>query len=200
MARVFICRAHSRREPGYSVPNAPTMNEWYLSEEFCRGATDALIESDHDVETMGATLGIRVACMRSFKRKHPDEKAVAVEMHCNQMPGNALQRGFFCLAWYKSEEAIRLSRSIIRELRELRPLAKCRGINKVSHSRRWVGTGMEYEDDPLAFLESVPYPSVILEAGYLSNPIDASWLVERGNRYTLGLSVGKGILNYLEEK
>jgi hypothetical protein len=198
MTKVFICRAHSRREPGFSIPDEPTMNEWYLSEEFCRGAALAFQDSDHSVEIQGASLGIRIACIKDYCRKHPGIEPVAVEMHCNEMPGKPLQRGYFCMAWYSSAAAVEMSRAINREIRDLRPLAKCRGINKVSHDRRWVGTGMEYPDGPLGFLENIPCPSVIVETGYLSNPIDAGWLRERGNRYVLGHSIGRGIRNFLE--
>jgi N-acetylmuramoyl-L-alanine amidase len=150
------------------------------------------------VEILGATLTLRVACLRDYCRKN--RYPVAVEIHCNAMEDRPLQRGFFCMAWYNSKEALKISRSIVNELRQLRPDAKCRGINKVSHSHRWVGTGMEYEDEPLAFLESTPCPTVIVEAGYLSNPIDAAWLRNRENRHDFGESVGRGILNYLEAK
>jgi N-acetylmuramoyl-L-alanine amidase len=154
------------------------------------------------VEIMGATLGIRIACLKDYCRKN--RYPVAVEIHCNKMPNKPLQRGFFCMAWYQSKEALEMSRYIIRELRLLRPDAKCRGINRVSHSQRWVGTGMEYETKPkpkpVGFLENTPCPAVIVEAGYLSNPIDASWLRDRENRFAFGESVGRGILNYLEDK
>jgi N-acetylmuramoyl-L-alanine amidase len=116
------------------------------------------------------------------------------------MPDKPLQRGFFSMAWYNSAKAIALARAINKEIREARPLTKCRGINKVSHDRRWVGTGMEYEDSPLGFLENVPCPSVIIETGYLTSPIDSNWLREQGNRYVLGRAIGQGILNYLEDQ
>jgi hypothetical protein len=198
MARVFICRAHSKREPGYSIPGEESLSEWYLSEEFCRGAAAAFNDSDHMVEILGSTLGIRIACIRDHCRKLPDVPTVAVEMHCNQMPGVAKQRGYFCMAWYSSAAALEMSREINQEIRTLRPSAKCRGINKVSHTHRWVGTELEYPDDQLGFLEDIPCPSVIVETGYLSNPIDAGWLRERENRFSLGLAVGKGIRNFLE--
>jgi hypothetical protein len=197
MARVYLCRAHSAKEPGFHVPKKEGLNEWYFSEEFTRGAARALQGSDHDVEILPSTLGLRIAHIKAHYRKNPGERVVAVEMHCNQMPGRPLQRGWFVMAWHSSEEAIKMARSIIREVRKVRP-DKCRGINKVSHDRRWVGTGMEYPDDPLGFLERIPYPSLIVETGYLSNPLDAAWLSEERNRFLLGHAVGLGIRKYLE--
>ena len=198
--KVFLCRAHSRREPGFSIPGEPELNEWFLSEEFVFGAAKAFEGSGHDVDVLGASLGIRIALIKAHCRTHPASDTVAVEMHCNAMEDRPLQRGFFCMAWHSSEEAIKMSQAVNRELREMRPLAKCRGVNKVSHDRRWVGTGMEYEDSPLGFLENIPCPSVIVETGYLTSPIDSNWLRVQGNRYVLGRAVGKGILNYLEDR
>ena len=200
MAHVFICRAHSRREPGFCIPGEPELNEWFLSEEFCWGAAQALRGTGHNADVLGASLGIRIACIKAHCRNHPREDVVAVEVHCNCMENRPLQRGYFCMVWHDSKEATRLANSINREIRDLRPLAKCRGVNKVSHDRRWVGTGMEYPDQPLGFLERVPCPSVIVEAGYLTSPVDANWLRVHGNRYVLGHSIGQGILTYLKGK
>jgi hypothetical protein len=200
MSKVFICRAHSRREPGFCIPDEPDFNEWFLSEEFCWGAVEALKGSGHDVDVLGASLGIRIAIIKAHCRNYPSTDTAAVEIHCNAMEGRPLQRGYFCMTWYDSERAIKLAQAINREIRDLRPLAKCRGINKVSHTHRWVGTGMEYPDGPLGFLENVSCPSVIVETGYLTNPIDSNWLREQGNRYVLGHSIGQGILHYLEDR
>ena len=196
MTKVFICRAHSRREPGSHIPGEPENNEWFLSEEFCRGAVSAFDGSDHEVEPLGATLGIRIACIREYCRKNKDIP-IAVEMHCNKMPGNPGQRGWFCMAWYASAAAREMAREIVRQMKQIRP-EKCRDVNLVSHTHRWVGTVKEYQDGSLGFLEDVPCPSVIVETGYLSNRRDADWLKVKENRFALGRAVGQGIRNFLE--
>ena len=197
MSRVFLCRAHSAREPGFHVPGKEGLSEWFFSEAFTTGAARALRGSDHHVEILPSTLGLRIAHLRRHYKDHPGERVVAIEMHCNKMPGNPLQRGWLIMAWHDSEESIKMAEAIATEVKKIHR-TKYRGINRVSHDLRWIGTDWEYEGPQVGFLERIPYPTLILEAGYLSNPLDAAWLSEEENRITLGYQVGLGIRNYLE--
>lgn len=197
MARIFLCRAHSAKEPGFHVPKHEDLNEWFFSEAFTNGAARALRGSGHDVEILPSTLGLRIAHLRRWYKDHPREKCVAIEMHCNQMPGNRLQRGWLLMVWHESEEALKMAEAIATEVKKIHR-TKYRGINRVSHDLRWIGTDWEYEGPRVGFLERVPYPSVILESGYLSNPLDAAWLSEEKNRIDLGYQAGLGIRKYLE--
>ena len=198
MARVFLCRAHDRNATGFHVPGREDLNEWYFSEAFTTGAARALRGSGHDVEFLGSTLGLRIAHLRRWEKDHPGEQCVAIEIHCNQMPGNRLQRGWLIMAWHDSAEAIRMAEAIATEVKKVHR-TEFRGINRVSHTHRWIGIDWEYEGPQVGFLERVPFPSLIVESGYLSNALDAAWLSEESNRILLGHAAGLGIRKYLED-
>ena len=76
--------------------------------------------------------------------------------------------------------------------------ARNHGVNRVSESRRWMGTPKECDGKRLGFLQDINCPSVIIECCYLSNPAEAKWIAEMENRAAVGRAVGGGIKQYLQ--
>lgn len=198
MATAFIAHCHDRKRQGKHVPGEPTNSEWYLAHEVNKGIATAFTDTGHLGFRLGSTLHSRIASIRDHCRKLPDSPTVAVEVHFNEMPGDDHQHGFFCMAYHRSKRAIQLSEFILEEIEKVRPGAKNRGVNKCSTTLRWIGKSYEYKDGRLSFLLDIPCPSVIVEAGYLSNPLEASWMKVLKNRQALGGAVGRGIINFLE--
>lgn len=200
MSTIFICRAHDKNNRGREIPDEPSLSEWYLAEEINRGIAESLLYSQHDVQKLGLTLAWRLEEIKAWCRKNPNSKAVAVETHFNAMARRPQQRGYLVMVDHEDPEAERLARSVLREIQRFRPTARNRGVCKCSETHRWVGTGMEYRNTRVAFVLDLPCLTVLVEAGYLTNREDAAWAKDLQNRHRLGVAIGKGTLNYLEDR
>ena len=196
---IMIHRCHDENNRG--AETIWGLSEWQIAEDINRAMKDYLVERGKLCLRLEGRLGERIEATNYAHRT--EGVSCSVEVHENSLPDED-QSGFSVLAWHSSRLACLLGTCILDELTVMGMPGSCRGLNRCSSTKRWIGTrDREYtipEKKRLAMLQDTRMPAVIVEACYLTNPREAQWIAKSENRVAVGEAVARGIITYLKER
>ena len=202
MPSVFVCRCHDPLEQGARTPSG--VSEWQLAEVINREIRNELWSNDCRALYFHKTLSDRVQKINVLSAKDKRHLFVvpptlAIEVHCNWTQDTS-RHGFFVMAHRCSARGRRAAGLVLGKIAKLRPKAKNMGVNLVDRNRQWIGTEHEYPTNRQYFICETNCPAILVEAGFLSNPPEAEWLLDRDNRERLGKAIGQGLAEYMKEE
>jgi hypothetical protein len=173
--------------------------EWSLAPAVNNGIADILEGTKtHHAYRLSSGWDERIGIINEFYGHAQQKDTYAVEVHFNSSNQPA-RMGYFVMAWHMSDLGKRLARSILKEIHKCDAGTKNLGVNLSDGKNLWVGRPWEYESHRGSFVKVTDCPAVLIEAGFLTNHIDASLIQQEHYRVSFGWAIGRGIVNFLTE-
>lgn len=184
--KIALSHAHSPAAQGAAYRSwfhARALAEWGRSKAVNEFVKEILNGSDIEVDLVDPDYpgdSYRDHLRRSVTEINNLKPKIAIETHFNASP-EPRAHGYEVLYFAHSDQSRKLAFQIFEAMRDM-----------------WLTPRGIVPRDDIYFLERTTCPSVIVEAGYLSNPRDREYIKSNDFIEILARRISKGILSYKE--
>jgi N-acetylmuramoyl-L-alanine amidase len=175
--RIAVFAGHVGKDPGAISPPDPAKNDqlytveavvtWGVASRLFRYLAEMGIEYTPIIGGFQDRLAASAGC------------TLGVELHADSC-AEPERHGYHVLYNKGSAEGLRLAQRIDESL--------------LYHAQR---ARAPHCDENLFMLRETPFPCVIVELGFLTNPSEESWLMRDGAQYRLAFGVADGLVRYV---